>query len=227
MAVIALLVSLMLALPVAAEGVSLIPQAFYGAVTDADGTAAPAGTIIVASSEGVPLGSITVTVPGGYGGTANGTEEKLIVQGASLVNGAPVEFSIDGVKARETTSFESGSITRLDLSASSALPKERPAPPQGGSGGGSGSGVSGPATTPVVTATGTVVPTGTATPPASVPATPAPTETAVPTGEAVQETGTPAGSSGQTKEALPTADAVATVVVILGVAAAAVFIKKR
>ncbi|WP_128693984.1 hypothetical protein [Methanoculleus taiwanensis] len=124
-AVVALLVFAMLALPVTAEEtLPLIPQDFYGTVTDADGSAAPAGTIIVASSKGVPLGTIKTTVPGEYGGS--GTEQRLIVQGTTLVSNAPIAFYIDGVKARETASFQSGCLTRLNLSASSALPKERP-----------------------------------------------------------------------------------------------------
>ncbi len=116
-----------LTVPAVAEDTSTgsYPHAFYGTLLDADGTAAPGGTIVVASIRGQNAGSITVTTAGEYG-NADDEAAKLVVWTNTLVTGDPVTFYIDGVRAAETASFESSAVTRLNLTATAPLPKERP-----------------------------------------------------------------------------------------------------
>lgn len=124
---LALLLALaVLTVPAVAEDPSgPVPHAFYGTLLDSDGTAAPVGTIVVASVRGQNVGSITVTTAGEYGNAADGAA-KLIVWNNALVTGDPITFYIDGVRAAETASFEAEMVTRLNLTASAPLPKEQP-----------------------------------------------------------------------------------------------------
>ncbi|MDN7026243.1 hypothetical protein FGU65_15415, partial [Methanoculleus sp. FWC-SCC1] len=125
---LALLLALaILTVPAAAEDtIGLLPHAFFGTLLDADGTAPPVGTIVVASVRGTNAGSVTTATAGQYGDPAWDVADQLILQGPSLVTGDPVTFYIDGVRATETASFEAGGVTRLNLTATALLPKERP-----------------------------------------------------------------------------------------------------
>lgn len=120
-----LLFAILMAVPALAEVPQTIPHAFYGSIYTVDGLAAPEGSIVIASVHGKTVGSITV-MPAGHYGTDYPGGEKLIVWDAALNPGDPIAFYIDGVKATESTSFESGGVTNLTLTAGDALPKERP-----------------------------------------------------------------------------------------------------
>lgn len=115
----------LMAMPALAEVPSTIPHAFYGSIYSVDGLAVPEGSIIIASIHGTTVGSISVT-PDGYYGKEYAGGEKLIVWDATLNPGDPITFYIDGVKATELATFESGGMTNLTLTARDALPKERP-----------------------------------------------------------------------------------------------------
>jgi hypothetical protein len=118
--------SLLVAPALASEGApSTIPHAFYGQVYGPDGSNAPAGSIIVASVAGNEAGTILVGPAGAYG-TAYGGGAKLVVWTPALQPGENITFYIDGVRAAESALFESGGVTNLTLTASAALPKERP-----------------------------------------------------------------------------------------------------
>ncbi len=127
-AIITLLIAAsLLAVPAFADdsAPSTIPHAFYGQIRDADGSNAPAGAIIVASAAGTSAGTITVTSAGRYGTDYKGGD-KLIVWTPALRPGDNITFYIDGVRADESATYESGGITNLTLIASAPLPKERP-----------------------------------------------------------------------------------------------------
>lgn len=73
------------------------PANFYGAIVDESGTAAPAGTTIVAVVDGELKGEITVDTPGKYGG--NGAfHEKLSLDSEA---GDTVRFHVDDVDGPE------------------------------------------------------------------------------------------------------------------------------
>jgi hypothetical protein len=127
-AILTLLIAVsLLAVPALADGgePSTIPHFFYGQVHNADGSDAPAGSIIVASVAGNPAGTITVTPAGRYG-TDYGDGAKLLVWTPAVQPNATIAFPIAGVRATETANYESGGLTNLTLTASAALPKERP-----------------------------------------------------------------------------------------------------
>lgn len=125
--IIILLLSTILAVPALADGnaPSTIPHAFYGLLYDIDGSNAPGGSIVIASTGGNPVGTITTTQAGHYG-TGYGGGDKLIVWDQSLNSGDEIFFYIDGVRAVESAIFESGGVSNLTLNAEKKLPKERP-----------------------------------------------------------------------------------------------------
>jgi len=119
-AVVCLLLAV--ALPVGhASGMTPLPHAFYGTLL-IDGEPAPSGTVVTARIEGQVYGSITTGYPGKYGSDAGGNWgpgiQKLIVQGDEIDNRARVEFYIGTLQAEQTCLFNSGAVTRLDLTAS-------------------------------------------------------------------------------------------------------------
>lgn len=127
-AILTLLIAVsLLAVPALADGgiSSTVPHAFYGQVHDADGSNAPAGSIIVASVAGTPAGTITVNTPGQYGTEYEGGN-KLLVWDSAISPGNTIAFYIDGVRAVESAAYESFGLTNLTLTASAPLPKERP-----------------------------------------------------------------------------------------------------
>ena len=121
-------VSLLAVPALAGDGApSTIPHVFYGQVYNVDGSNAPAGSIIVASAAGNPVGTTTVATAGRYGvGPHDGDATKFAVWDPILRPGDAITFYIDGVRAVEPAAYESGGFTNLTLTASSALPKERP-----------------------------------------------------------------------------------------------------
>ena len=122
-----LITASLLAVPALADesAPSTIPHFFYGQVYNVDGSNAPAGAIIIASVAGNPAGTIVVTPAGQYG-TDYRDGDKLLVWTPAMQPGDAIAFYIDGVGAGETATYESGGLTNLTLTASAALPKERP-----------------------------------------------------------------------------------------------------
>jgi len=120
------------------EGVPTLPHEFWGAVT-IDGSAAPAGTTIVAVIGGESCGFLTTTSSGAYGGTRYaGTN--LVVSGTEDQAGETITFLVDGREAGQTAAFTPDSTTTLDLSVGSAV---TPTPTTTSSGGSSSGGSSG------------------------------------------------------------------------------------
>jgi len=98
----------------AGESVPSLPQEFWGAVT-IDGSAAPAGTVVVATINGTTSGSVTTTVAGVYGGSTALEGTRLVVSGAEGQEGQTVAFLVDGTAADQTATFTPGTAMRLDL----------------------------------------------------------------------------------------------------------------
>lgn len=124
--------------------VPALPHAFYGELK-INGVPAPAGTVVEARGAGVLTGTegspLTTTVTGMYGGEGALTP-KLVVQG-DIADGAAISFYVNGTAAVQTAQWQSGAVTRLDLSVTVS---------SGGSnvgGGGGGGGAASPSTTPV------------------------------------------------------------------------------
>jgi hypothetical protein len=146
-----LIAASLLAVPALADGgePSTIPHFFYGQVHDADGTDAPAGLIVTASSvTGDPAGTITMTTAGQYG-TEHEGGEKLTVWTPSLQSGDTIAFYIAGIRTVESATYEGFGVTNLTLTASAPLPTPTLAPGGGGGGGSHG---------PVPTSTSTPTP---------------------------------------------------------------------
>ena len=107
-AVVALLVSL----PAIVSAQVPPPNSFFGSVT-IDGRPAPVGTTVVAWANGQQVGMVVTTTVGSY--------PTLEVSGLSP--NTPITFRVNGVEANETASWEQGTVTPLNLTASStALP---------------------------------------------------------------------------------------------------------
>ncbi|WP_292730722.1 hypothetical protein [Methanoculleus sp.] len=129
-------VSLLAVPALADDGISsTIPHFFYGQVYNADGSNAPAGSIIVASVAGNPAGTITVAPAGRYG-IDYGDGDKLLVWTPAIQPGDTIVFHIAGILAVESAVYESGGLTNLTLTASVT---PTPSPTGGGGGGGGGS----------------------------------------------------------------------------------------
>jgi len=140
------------------EGVPTLPHEFWGAVT-IDGSAAPAGTTIVAVIGGESCGFLTTTSSGAYGGTRYaGTN--LVVSGTEDQAGETITFLVDGREAGQTAAFTPDSTTTLDPSVGSAV---TPTPTTTSSGGSSSGGSNGDVSSSVssqtaVTTVATVTP---------------------------------------------------------------------
>lgn len=106
-AIFTLLISLVLAIP-------QLPEAYYGDLT-LDGSPTPAGTSVATVFNEGAVGYIITEQIGSYGGPS-GTDPKLLVQGDIAEEGI-IEMYINGFKADQTDTFQSGSITNLDLTA--------------------------------------------------------------------------------------------------------------
>ena len=97
---------------------TLLPHAFYGDL-NIDGEAAPVGTVVSAMVNGVESGSVTTWEVGKYGWGIGAPPDEasanLLVQGEHISHGDTIEFYVNGVKAYQTTEFQSGELTQLDL----------------------------------------------------------------------------------------------------------------
>lgn len=111
-----ILTGLVLALPVSA--LLQLPHAFYGNIT-IDGEPAPIGTVVEARCQGAKVGingnPIMTTEVGKYGSESE-LGVKLIVQGEDIDGNPLISFYIDGHLADQTYTWQTGEITRLDLS---------------------------------------------------------------------------------------------------------------
>lgn len=135
-----------------------LPAAYYGNVT-ANDSPIPDNYTIEAEIDGETRGTIT-TADGKYG-SPDPTGSKLLVNGTTAEDGERnVSFYVanddgDRVKAKESVSWESGSVQRIDLSVDGELPEQATDGSNGGNededettgGGGGGGGAAGPAPT--------------------------------------------------------------------------------
>ncbi len=119
--IVAIAMILGISLPIASA--QNLPEAYYGTVT-IDGVDAPVGTVITAVHDGEECGSITTVYPGKFGSDDEGNfgalSPKLIVR--DLGTDETVEFLVNGVSTGQTTPFQSGEVTRIDLTVGDALP---------------------------------------------------------------------------------------------------------
>ena len=131
--VLALLLTLG-AVPVYAQSIPPLPNAFYGSLT-VNGKAAVVGTEVEARGTGVTTGvdgnPVTVTTAGIYG-TSSAFEPRLIVQG-DIDEGATITFYVDGYSTGQTAAWHSGETTQKNLSVTITTPSV-----SGGVGGGRG-----------------------------------------------------------------------------------------
>ena len=110
----------LLTVPVYAD-LPTLPHTFHGNLT-INGNPAPVGTEVEARVDGDLAGIITTIVEGQYGGP-EAFDPKLIVQGDIEPN-TLINFWINGVDTGQTYPFQSGRVTRLDLSAAVAHANE-------------------------------------------------------------------------------------------------------
>ena len=96
----------------------VLPCSFYGNIT-IDEKPAPVGTEITAKMDNKTYGNITVTEEGRYGG-AGGFDPKLVVVGTAEDENKNVSFYVDGAKAEENATWNSGGVRYLDLSVKKA-----------------------------------------------------------------------------------------------------------
>ena len=117
------LVCLLLLMPTPASAQPpALPHMFYGSLS-IGGQATPLGTVVEARGTNVATGitgnPISTTVVGQY---SSASEPRLYVQGSNIKNGDIIEFYVNGAKANETYQFQSGAITKLNLTIASAPP---------------------------------------------------------------------------------------------------------
>lgn len=102
-----------------AAGPYQLPAQFYGLITvtgpESSMPALP-GSLVTSRVNGAEttFDPLPVGLAGRYGGST-GPEDKLIVQGPTLVPGDTISFYLNGVAATGTAPFSSGSTQRLDL----------------------------------------------------------------------------------------------------------------
>ena len=139
------------------QAIPPLPDSFHGTLTIA-GTAAVSNTVVCGQIDGFNAGCITTLVAGKYGGP-DGPDAKLLVQGANIDIGKPVQFFVtppdtEGGLAAETATYSPGEVTPLNLTLATA-----PAATGGGGGGGGGGGAS-PTPVPTAAPTGTLLLSG-------------------------------------------------------------------
>jgi hypothetical protein len=98
---------------ISAADIMPVPHAFYGNLYHVDNTLASAGVLVTATVNGAEGGSILTTEVGQYG-EADAGSPKLIVQG-DFVDGDTIRFFVNGSLASPTYAFQSGAVTKLDL----------------------------------------------------------------------------------------------------------------
>lgn len=122
--VIIILTGLVLAVPVSA--LLQLPHSFYGDIT-IDGEPAPIGTKVEARGQGIRVGisgnPIMTSEVGKYG-SESPLGVKLIVQGEEIEGNPVISFYINGHLADQTYTWQTGEITRLDLSVTISTTSE-------------------------------------------------------------------------------------------------------
>jgi len=93
------------------------PCEFYGQVS-INGQPAPAGALIEATINGQTAGSLTTTAPGAYGGSGT-FDTRLVVNGQA--NGDSITFSVNGILANQTATFQERNTQHLDLTIFNSL----------------------------------------------------------------------------------------------------------
>ena len=112
--------ALMASIPaiVSAQGVPPPPNRFYGSVT-IEGRSAPVGTTVAAWANGQQAAMVVTTTVGSY----------PVLEVDGLSPGTLVTFRVNGVEANETANWQQGTLSRLNLTASStAAPSTGTAP---------------------------------------------------------------------------------------------------
>jgi PKD repeat protein len=104
---------------VVSADVPLLPAEFYGNVT-LNGHPVPAGSLISATINGSERGSLITSIAGKYGGSGT-LDPRLVVNGLDVDYGQPIIFRINGVVADESTVYQPGSSTSLDLSGTEVI----------------------------------------------------------------------------------------------------------
>lgn len=99
-------------------GAPVFPCTFYGNVT-IDGKSAPVGTEITAKMDNKTCENITVKEKGRYGGPGK-FDPKLVVSGAAEDENKIISFYVNGTKAEEAGTWNSGRVKHLDLSVKKA-----------------------------------------------------------------------------------------------------------
>jgi PGF-pre-PGF domain-containing protein len=115
---------------------------FYGDAS-VNGRDVPASSKVIARIGGETRGEITVTAAGEYGNSASDT--KLGVDGCSNETGIAVEFYVkmpgyQEIKAAQTSTWQSGVVTKIDLTFTGTEVKETTSTPSSNDNGGSSSG---------------------------------------------------------------------------------------
>jgi hypothetical protein len=128
--VMLMVISLSISMAQEEAGTPVIPCAFYGNVT-VNGDPADVNTEItgkIVDAVGSPSeGNITVTEAGKYGGPGTFDDKLLVETDSDYDEGKTIEFYVklpsgaEG-KANENATFFSGSVTKLDLTATIGLP---------------------------------------------------------------------------------------------------------
>jgi len=116
-------VLVVLAIPVYAEGIPALPEAFYGNLS-LNGNPAPAGIIVEAVGTGVMTGiqgnPITTNATGVYG-SSDPLGMRLVVQG-DISEGTLIQFYVNNVLAAQTAEWHSGIASQLNLTVTTAAP---------------------------------------------------------------------------------------------------------
>ncbi|MDD3135492.1 MAG: hypothetical protein PHF64_03245 [Methanoregula sp.] len=108
---------LVLVAVVSAAEIPPFPCEFYGQV-NINGQPAPVGALIEAKINGQTAGSLTTTAPGAYGGPGT-FDTRLVVNGQA--NGDSITFSVNGILANQTATFQERNTQLLDLTISNGL----------------------------------------------------------------------------------------------------------
>ena len=93
-----------------------VPPARFHGTAMMNGQPAPVGTVVQALVGGVVCGTGTVSADGSYRVDVTAA----VSQPGCGINGAPVTFTVGGLRARETGTFQSGMFIPLNLSAATA-----------------------------------------------------------------------------------------------------------
>jgi hypothetical protein len=168
-ALVIVAIAVLLALPLGiASAQGNLPCQWHGTV-QIDGVYAADGTIVAATIQG---DTYDTTTPSAYGPNTYWLRISMPA-GVNYPNGTPVTFTVNGLAAHQTSSWEGGGNIELNLSAGSVVVTPTPAPPT---------------PTPTGAATPTATPEPTPTPTPEPTPSPTPTPPGTPTSSPVDVT---------------------------------------